>query len=464
MADVSAGLEMMAALVMDDGSRWGDTAAPFQWADVAAILDVDAPVRQHFLVRPRGGRKTSDLAALLLVLLATQAPAMSRSYVGASDEDQAAELIDAAAGIVARTPGLGAVFRVTGLTIVHLETAAKVVALPADASAMGKRAWLIVLDEVTNWPDTRRFCRFWGVLTSGSRKVAECRTVVITNAGWPDHWVWKRREVARTSEHWRLHEVPGPLPWLTEGDVEVLRENAETPSEFERLTLNLWTTAEDRLASREDVQACATLPGPLDREPFVSYVVTLDLATVKDNAVVAVMHRSGRGVVVDRLRVWSPTKRQPVPHAEVERHVQAMVAEFRAPLVFDPAEARGMAQRLRALGVRALPFNFTTASVGRLGLVLFRLLADREIALPPDEDLVDELATVRLRQNAPGSWRLDHDAGRHDDRAVAIALGAQYLLEKPAPLTAEQRMRASWQRGQQLDVPMESAGMATVGF
>ena len=63
---------------------------------------------------------------------------------------------------------------------------------------------------------------------------------MITNAGDPTHWAWKRRETARTSRHWRFCSVPGPLPWLTAADLEILQENAETDREYERLHLNRW--------------------------------------------------------------------------------------------------------------------------------------------------------------------------------------------------------------------------------
>jgi len=32
---------------------------------------------------------------------------------------------------------------------------------------------------------------------------------------------------------------------------------------------------------------------------------------------------------------------------------------------------------------------------------------------------------------SPGVYRLDHDHGRHDDRAIALALGAEHLLGRP---------------------------------
>jgi hypothetical protein len=96
---------------------------------------------------------------------------------------------------------------------------------------------------------------------SANRKIPECRTIVISNAGEPGSWQWHRRETARKSPRWRFISVPAPLPWLTEEDLAILRENAETESKFARLHLNVWTEAEDRHASRDDLEACATLLG-----------------------------------------------------------------------------------------------------------------------------------------------------------------------------------------------------------
>ena len=67
----------------------------------------------------------------------------------------------------------------------------------------------------------------------------------------------------------------------------------------------------------------------------------------------------------------------------------------------------------------------------RLASTLFRLLRDRHVALPDDEELLDELANVRLRETSPGVLRMDHDPDKHDDRAIAVALAAFTLVERP---------------------------------
>jgi hypothetical protein len=426
-------LDVLSLMTLENGKRWGETAADFQWANARAILDVDADVRQHWIELPRGARKTTDLAGIQLAALYTQAPAMARMYVGASDKEQAAELVDAAVGLVERTPELAGVFRTGELEVTNSVNGASVRALAADASAMGKRAWMITLDETANWPETRKARRFWGVLMSGNRKIADCRTVVITNAGDPQHWAWKRRETARTSPHWRFVSIPGPLPWLTSGDLEVLAENAETVSEYERLHLNKWVTSEDRLATRADLVACTTLPGPLLSRLGVTYLVCLDVGIVNDRTVLAVMHAedtpAGRSVVLDRIVRWQGHRGAPVDLGEVRDTLVGLAREFRATVVVDPYQAVLVSQEARAAGVRVTEFAFTAQSVGRLALALHQAIRNHRIALPDDEVLLDELVSVRLRKNSLGIYRLDHDSGAHDDQAIVLALGAHHLLD-----------------------------------
>ena len=61
---------------------------------------------------------------------------------------------------------------------------------------------------------------------------------------------------------------------------------------------------------------------------------------------------------------------------------------------------------------------------------MLQLLRERALRLPDDEALLGELASVKLRESSPGVYRIDHDADKHDDRAVALALAAQRLLER----------------------------------
>jgi hypothetical protein len=79
-------------------------------------------------------------------------------------------------------------------------------------------------------------------------------------------------------------------------------------------------------------------------------------------------------------------------------------------------------------------FVFSQQSVGRLALTLHNLIKEHALAIPDDAELIEELSNVRLKETAPGVYRLDHDPDKHDDRAVALALAAQWLLQLPAPV------------------------------
>ena len=434
---MTAPLDLLAGLILEDGRAWGEVAADFQVEDAEAIFEDDGP-RWHFLTRPRGGSKTTDLAGVSLAWLAAEAAPGARGYVVASDRDQAALLVDAAAGLVDRTPVLRGVVEV-GAFKLTARSGASVEVLAADGpSAFGLRPALLVLDEFAQWPETRNARRVWSAVLSSAHKVPGSRLVILTSAGEPSHWSHKVLAEARRSDHWRVSETPGPLLWVDPADLEAQRPLLRD-SEFSRLHLNIWTQSEDRLVSAEDLEAAAVLDGPQPPRPGTSYLITLDIGLTNDASVAVVAHAertsedrgAPRRVIVDRIARWRGTKRKPVSLAEVEDWVEAASREYhRAPLHADPYQAVGLLQRLQARGVRSEKFDFTAQSVGRVGQALHLALRNRLLWLPQDADLLSELGRVRLRESTPGSVRLDHDSGEHDDQAVAIGIAVALLQGK----------------------------------
>ena len=53
-------LNVLHALVLDDGRRWGEAAEGWQRDDAAAVLDPVAGPHQHWQGRPKGGSKSTD--------------------------------------------------------------------------------------------------------------------------------------------------------------------------------------------------------------------------------------------------------------------------------------------------------------------------------------------------------------------------------------------------------------------
>lgn len=441
-------VKLLRGLVVDRDQRWGDVAAPFQIEDAEAILTTDpAAPRLHFVTRPRGASKTTDAAGVALATMLTQLPRHARAYAAAADLDQATRLVDAAHRLVLETPGMAGALRLEQGRVVAHNRGVTLDALAADGpGAYGLLPHLVVVDELAQWPTTRGAKGFWTALASAMGKVPGARLVVLTSAGDPAHWSAKIRDQAARSQAWRLSETPGPLPWISPGALEEQRALL-LPSEFARLHMNVWTAAEDRLTTAEDLAACVVLDGPQDPQRGRNYVIGVDLGLKADRTVAAVCHAEswpttwadqgrrpavGQRVALARMAVWAGSRLRPVKLANVEEWLLQAVRHFApAEIVMDPWQAVGMAQRLRDRGVRVHEFTFSSASVGRLASTLYQLLSNRALMLPDDRELLDELANVRLRETSPGVLRMDHDSGQHDDRAIALSLAATHLLSKP---------------------------------
>jgi len=431
---VADALDLLLSLRLEDGRRWGEAATRWQRADAEAILDTAGP-RLHFLTRPRGASKTTDLAAVAIAALVAQLPTRSRSYAAAADRDQAALLLDAIAGFVSRTAGLAGALAVETWKVTATQTQATLEVLAADeASSWGLRPHLLIADEFAAWKTTTGPQRFWRALFSALPKVPASRLAILTTAGEPSHPSYALLERARRSPtHWRVSEIEGPSPWLAPSDLE--EQRAGLPEwEYERLHLNRWTESEDRLTNVGDLAACVTLDGPREWQPGRRYALGLDVGLKQDRTVLAVCSTDAATrmtVALDRIAVWEGSRREPVSLDAIEAAVlEAWRSYEHPPLIADPWQSAQLCQRLRAKGVRVVEFPFTAQSVSKLALRLHGAIRDHALALPDDEPLLDELRNVRLRETSPGVYRLDHDHGRHDDRAIALALTLDHLLPR----------------------------------
>ena len=446
---MSAASDLMSALVLEDGRRWGEAADRVQLADAAAILDQSSETPFHFLTRSRGYSKTTDAAAAVLAVMLDQLPPVSRLFALAADKDQGRLLVESIAGFRARTPGLAGALQVDSYRVTATRTGSTLEVVAADApSAYGLRPSFLIVDELAQWASTPGPRRLWEATTSAMAKVPGSRAVVITTSGDPAHWSYKALEHARSDPMWRTHEVTGPAPWTDHARLAEQRRRLPE-SVYRRLFENEWTAGEDRLTSLDDLRACVTLDGPLAYDRRWRYIVALDLGIRRDRTVAAVCHAepvytyvpgsraianahaetvTATRVVLDRMQVWSGSRAQAVALDDVENWVAQAATAYQASVVTDPWQAVGLGQRLHARGLRVEEFAFSAQSVGRLASTLHLLIRSHALALPDDADLLDELASVRLRETSPGVLRLDHDADAHDDRAVTLAMAATWLL------------------------------------
>lgn len=431
---MTAPRDVLSRLMLEDGRAWIDAAEPFQLADALAVLEGDRPY--NFLTRARGASKTTDLAAVALSMLLALDSADRLYWIGA-DSEQGSLALDAIAGFASRSDWIGSRIEIQNRRVVAASTGASLDVLAADAAgAWGLRPRAVFVDELAQWPDTPAPRRLWEALSSAVAKRSDAGLVVLTTAGDPAHFAARILDHARTSDLWRVNEVLGPSPWTDTARLEEQRSRL-TESAYARLFENRWTASEDRLTTLGAVRECVGHDGPLGYDRERDYVVALDLGLKRDRTVAVVAHKEDNRIVLDRIEVWKGSRIRPVQIEAVEAWVaQASEAYGRARIVADPWQSIGLLQRLRAKGLRAEEFSFTQTSVGRLASTLYGVIRDRTLSIPNDPDLIEELAHVRLVEKSPGVFRMDHDPGRHDDRAVALALAATSLLQKgevPAP-------------------------------
>jgi hypothetical protein len=248
-----------------------------------------------------------------------------------------------------------------------------------------------------------------------------------------DHFSFKVLEHARSSKMWCCSERSGPPPWMAQDRIEEQRARLPAPI-FDQLFMNSWTAAEGSFLDPAFIDSSFTLDGPtLERGKGVAaYSAGLDLGTTNDRTVFAIGHREDDRVLLDRMEVWQGSRKRPVDFGVVEEFI---VQAHRRPgftLRLDPWQGLDLAQRLRVQGIRTEEFTFSSSSKQRLASTLLSAINAGNLLMYDAEGLRDELLALRLVQTSAGAWAFDHQRGGHDDRAVALALVAVALLERPA--------------------------------
>ncbi len=422
--------DVLAVLPLEDGRRWIDAAHEFQRDDALQVLDGPAPF--SFLTRARGSSKTTDMAALALSVLVA-ADHRLRAYWLAADADQGRLAIDAIGGFVARTSALVGRVDVQARRVIVPESGASLEVLPADApGAWGLTPHWLFADELANWSGGPAARRLWEAASSAVAKRPDARMVVLTTAGSPDHFAFGVLRHARQSSLWRCGERAGPAPWMDADRLEEQRQRLPD-AVFRQLFWNEWTAVAGSFLDPAVVDAAFCLDGPaLEHDPAGFYAAGLDLGTVNDRTVLSIGHRVGDRVRLDLMRTWQGSRARPVDFAEVEAFIRRAYERFRFVLRLDPWQGYDLAQRLRAAGIHAEEFTFSSASKQRLASTLLSTVNAGCLELYEAEGLREELRALRLVQSVSGAWGFDHRSGGHDDRAVALSLMAVALLERSA--------------------------------
>ena len=423
--------DVLFALVIEDGRTWGEAATDIQVKDAFAFLNAnnDAP-RYHYVTRARGYSKTADAAGYWIADALTCPPG-AQSYFLAADAEQGALALDSIRGYLSRTLPLAGKFEVQARKVVCVDTGALLNVLPADApSAWGLRPRNVFVDEFAQWAEGETSRALWLAVKTSLPKNPAARLLVITTSGNPDHPAYAELEHARRDPRWRTSETEGPPPWMSTDALD--EQRAALPAGiFEQLFENRWVAVEGAFLDPAEVEAAFVHEGPtLARNPSYTYTAGLDLGTVNDAAVLAVVHAEGQTLHLDYMMRWTGTRHSPVSLEAVAASVQATHARFRfSKLYIDPWQATLMIERLQRFhGVRcAESYLFTVANKGHLASTLWQAFRSGSLALYPAPRLRDELLGLRLvplpgGAGAAGAFGFDHARNKHDDTVVALAL------------------------------------------
>lgn len=406
----------------------------------------------------KGSDKTHDTAREICWLLGWSRRRLNM-YVCAGDRDQAKLLTTAIAGTLRDNPWIADRVEVTALSAKG-QSGSELTIMPMDAyTGQGIFPDYVVAEEVTHWQyDEGR--RFWDFVLSSVNKRPHCVLKVNTNAGHIGSWQWGERNRVSKSRFWSFYEAPvgRPLPtWMNQEKIDDDSQGMD-PGERDRLYKNRWVDPGEEYGylTHEECEACTDHSlteqprGRRDRE----YFAVIDYGGVHDRAAMAVMHvEPGSDIVtVDRLDCWqgSHTDRIAInkddgepARRSIEGWFDVVLRNFRVGmLIVDPAQLEGLAIKYERRGVMVERFRYLGGQNNhRMAQLLKTCVQNKKIRWSPeagllrgaeDDTLPKELSRLVIKPMSYG-YRFNHEAGRHDDRAVTLGMGLVHLLPEAPP-------------------------------
>jgi hypothetical protein len=74
-------------------------------------------------------------------------------------------------------------------------------------------------------------------------------------------------------------------------------------------------------------------------------------------------------------------------------------------------------------------FSFGSGNQSKCAELLLTSIRNRRVKVWPDESLADEMTTLVVREMSYG-WRVDHQPGKHNDRAVCVMMALWACAER----------------------------------
>ncbi|MCP4788460.1 MAG: hypothetical protein GY878_33550 [Fuerstiella sp.] len=275
---------VLRAFVMADFQEaWFRVIAPTL---IAISKGVKPDIGRFWSERTKGGSKDSDIACVLLWLLAFSKQSLD-CQGGASDRDQANELRKAAVDILNLNPWLKDRITVLNHSLVCRATRCECTIVASDvAGSHGARPDIVVMNELSHVTKED----FAANLLDNATKRPNGAVIVATNAGTTGSWQEQWRNVAEQSDRWNFHVMDEPAPWLSQEEIDEA-ERRNSRSRFNRLFHGVWGSGSGDALDQADIDAAVhrDLHPQRRMQKGWFYYAGMDLGIKHDHSAIAVV-------------------------------------------------------------------------------------------------------------------------------------------------------------------------------
>lgn len=396
-------LTFMRGLKIDsaEGPRvFENVIAPFQricFDDLAdslhAVRDGRMPDhRRHWIERTKKAAKDSDIAVCVLWLLAYPSVPVY-IQIGAANKEQAAIVKDRMTRLVHFNPWLRDYVEIVQWEVrskkklVNGSPMATLDIKSADiAGAHGGTPELLIINELshmTKW-------EFVENLMDNADGVPRGVVIIATNAGFKGTKAEVWRNNAIESDDWIAHMWSRPAPWH-DPDTIADAKRRNTLSRYNRLWHGRWASGKGDALSEEDIDRCFrdSEGRMIGNEPGWEFIAGLDLGISHDHSGLVVLGVNYKEQIIRLawMRAWAPPEGGEVNLADVEDGCRFVNQAFRLRcLLYDPSEAKLMAQRLSMIGVPMREMRFVGENLTEMATSLIQVIESGKLKCYDDED------------------------------------------------------------------------------
>lgn len=421
--------------------------SPHQRRVLAATIRWDDAGRLQLKVLLWGEMKKSGktfLAAALLAWWAFTNP-NSETIVAANDLDQSVgRVFKTLVAILKQNSALASSARILAEEVT-LSNGTTITAISSDyKGAAGSRHSLVVYDELWGF-SLERAERLFEELTPPPTE-PNAWVLIVTYAGWTGESALLERfykqglageriddqlELYRNGDLFMFWSHTPRQPWQTP-EYYASQRAILRPTTFARLHENKWVSSESAFITPELWDSCVQPEHqPLLVSKDETEFVAVDIGIKSDLAAVVRVRRRGNQIVLAGVRIWKPTREQPI---DLETTVEAHLLELHAHsavrrILVDPWQAYSSIQRLKAAGLPIEEFPQTLSNTVRMGQCLYDVLKGKNLVLYADDELRQQaLNTIAIE--TPRGFRIAKEkASKKIDAIVALSMAVCAALD-----------------------------------